>query len=105
MAAAQAVETKEMNEARPNVSDDGYAHHFQPKTLKNFSSGNRSIKFKDILPQNVSQMITKTIAISKKQTSLFAFKGKSIEIETATCSKFPNGGKNTVEKLLRSEGH
>ena len=51
-----------------------------------------STEFKDILPWNISQIITKTVPISTKivisyvmkQVSHFEFDGKSMETETAT---------------------
>ena len=38
--------------------------NFSLNPLKMFTSSSRSTKFKDILPWNISQMITKTIPIS-----------------------------------------
>ena len=60
--------------------------------LTKFTSSSRSTEFKDILPWNISQMITKTIPISTriviiyamKQGILFEFIGKSMETETTT---------------------
>ena len=42
--------------------------------LTKFTSSSRSIKFKDILPWNISQMITKTILISTRIAISYAMK-------------------------------
>ena len=69
------------------------------KPLTIFASSSRSIEFKDILPWNISQMITKTISISTRivmrwnGASPFEFDGKSMGAETTTWSEFPNGEK------------
>ena len=60
--------------------------------LTKFTSSSRSTKFKDILPWNISQMITKTVPISTrivisyamKLGILFEFGGKSMETEATT---------------------
>ena len=60
--------------------------------LTKFTSSSRSTKFKDILPWNISQMITKTVPISTrivisyamKLGILFEFDGKSMETEATT---------------------
>ena len=62
--------------------------------LTRFTSS-RSTEFKDILPWNISQIITKTTPVSK-------FIGKSVETETTT-SEYPNGGKAIVEQILVSK--
>ena len=74
--------------------------------LTNFSSTSRSTNFKDILPWNISQMITKTIPISTRIIISYAMKwvsccelvGKSMETETTTWSEFPNERKAIVEQ-------
>ena len=79
--------------------------------LTKFTSSSRSTEFKDILPWNISQMITKTIPISTrivinyamKGASHWQFDGKSMETETTTWSEFPNGGQAIVEQTLASE--
>ena len=79
--------------------------------ITKFTSSSGSIKLKDILPWNISQMTTKTIPIStrivisyaKKQGIRCEFDGKSMETETETWSEFPNGGKAIVEEILASE--
>ena len=55
MAAAQEAENH-----GDEIFHEGYIHQFQPEPFKKFNSS-RSTKFKDILPWNISQMITKTI--------------------------------------------
>ena len=79
-------------------------------SLSKFTSS-RSTEFKDILPWNISQMITKTIPISTrivirhamKQGIRCEYNGKSMETETITWSKFPNRGTAIVEQILVSE--
>ena len=79
--------------------------------LTKFTSSSRSTEFKDILPWNISQMITKTIPISMrivksnimKWASHCEYDGKSMETETITWSEFPSGGKAIVEQILASE--
>ena len=71
--------------------------------LTKFTSSSRSTEFKDALPWNISQMITKTISISSriaisnvmKRGSRCEYDGKSMETETTT---FLNGEKAVVEK-------
>ena len=78
--------------------------HLNP--LTNFTSTSRSTSFKDILPWNISEMITKTIPISTRIIISYAMKwvsccelvGKSMETETTTWSEFPNEGKAIVEQ-------
>ena len=54
-------------------------------TLIKFNSS-RSTEFKDILTWNISQMIMKTVPISKRIVISYAMKfdGKSMETETTT---------------------
>ena len=60
--------------------------------LKKFTNSSRSTEFKDILSWNISQMIAKTVPISRrivisykmKWASSFEFKRKSMETETKT---------------------
>ena len=65
--------------------------------LTKFTSSSRSTKFKDILPWNISQMITKTIPISTRIVISYVMKwsiplwiwwkvNQSMETETATWS-------------------
>ena len=56
--------------------------------------------FKDILPWNISQMITKAVPISTRIVISYAMKQ---ETETTTWWEFPNGGKTIVEQILASE--
>ena len=78
--------------------------------LKKFTSSSRSSAFKDILPWNISQMITKTVPISTRivisyqrwnRASWWEFERKSLEIDT--WSEFSNGGKVTVQPILTSQ--
>ena len=74
--------------------------------LTKFTSSSRSTKFKDILPWNISQMITKTIPISTRIVISYVMKrGIPLEMESeaTTWSEFPNGGKAIVEQILTSE--
>ena len=48
--------------------------NFNLNPLTKFPSSSRSTKFNDILPWNISQMITKTIAISKRIAISYAKK-------------------------------
>ena len=72
-----------------------------------FTSSSRSPKFKDILPWNTSQMITKTIPISKRKVISYAMKQDMTlqcnETETTAWSEFSNGGKTIVEQILWNE--
>ena len=72
--------------------------------LTKFSTSSSSIKLKNILPQNTSQIISKTIPVSTgivKWASPFEFEEKSMKTEKRT-SEFSNGGKDT-EEILASE--
>ena len=69
-----------------------------------FTSKGKSTEVKDILPWNISQIIMKIIPISRRiVASCCECIGKSMETETTTWSKFPNGGKAIVEQILVSE--
>ena len=55
--------------------------------LTKLTSSSRSTEFKDILPWNLSQMITKTVPISMRIVISYAIKpdvGKSMDTETTT---------------------
>ena len=54
------LKTTEMNEVWPDMFNVEYTDQFQPGTTHKISTISRSTKFKDILPWNVSQLITKT---------------------------------------------
>ena len=79
--------------------------------LTKFTSSSRSTEFKDIMPWNISQMITKTVPISTRIVTSNAMKrviplwidGTSMKSEITTWSKFPNGGRAIVEQILASE--
>ena len=76
------------------------------KPLTIFTSSNRSTKFKDILPLNISQMITKTIPISMRIVISYAMKWGILlwmETEATTWSQFSNCKKTTVKQILASE--
>ena len=64
----------EMSEAWPDTVDKGYVHQFQPEPILKFTSSSRSTEFKDILPWNISQMITKTVPISTRIVISYALK-------------------------------
>ena len=75
------------------------------------SSSSRSTEFKDILPWNISQIITKTIPISMRIVISYEMQlgiplwifGKSMETETTTWSEFSSGGKACRTKLASEE--
>ena len=79
--------------------------------LTKFTSSSRSIKFKDNLPWNMSQMIMKTIPISmrivisyaEKQGILMWIWWKVSGNWDKTWSEFSNGGKSIEEQILASE--
>ena len=76
--------------------------------LTKFTISRRSTELKDILPWNISQMITKTMQISTriainnamKQGIHCEYDGKSMETETTPWSELPKGGKAIVEHIL-----
>ena len=79
--------------------------------LTKFTSSRKSTEFKDILPWNISQFITKIIPIStrkviamrRNEASRFEFNGKSMETDTTTWLEFSNGGKAIVEEIVASK--
>ena len=70
--------------------------------LTKFTSSSRSTELKDIFSWNISQMIMKTVLISRrivisytiKRGIPFQFDGESMETDTTTCQKFPMEGKS-----------
>ena len=60
------LKTMEMSEVWPDTYNEGYIHQFQPEPTHKLTSNSRRTKLKDILQQNISQMITNTISISTK---------------------------------------
>ena len=80
-------------------------------SLTKFTYSSRSSEFKDILPQNISKMITKTVSISTRIVISYAMKqGILLWIWwkvngnwDKTWSEFPNRGKAFVEQILASE--
>ena len=79
--------------------------------LTKFTSSSRSTKFKDILPWNISQMITKTIPISTRIVISYAMKrGIPLWIWCKVNGNWDNDmirifqdGKTIVEQTLASE--
>ena len=68
--------------------------NFNSNPLTKFTSSSRSTVFKDILPWNITQMITKTISNSTRIVISYAMKwGKSMETETTILSEFRMKGK------------
>ena len=68
--------------------------NFNSNPLTKFTSSSRSTVFKDILPWNITQMITKTISNSTRIVISYAMKwGKSMKTETTILSEFPMKGK------------
>ena len=100
-----------MSEAWPDIFYEGYIHQSNLNPLTKFTSSSRKTEFKDILPWNISQMITKIVPISTrivisyemKRASRCQYDGKSMETEKTTWSEFPNGGKAIVEQILALE--
>ena len=67
------LKTMDMNEAWPDIFYERYIHsNLNP--LTKFTSSSRSTEFKDILPKNISQMITKTIPIKTRIVVSYAMK-------------------------------
>ena len=64
----------EMSEAWPDTFNEGYIHQFQPEPTHKIHSSNRNTEFKDILPNNISQMFTKAIPISTRIIISYAMK-------------------------------
>ena len=60
------MKTMEMNEAWPDIYDEGYIHQFHAEPTTKFTGSIRSTEFKDIFLWNISQMITKTLSISMR---------------------------------------
>ena len=79
--------------------------------LTKFTSSSRNTEFKDIVPLNISQVITKTVQISTRIVISYVMKpgircefdGKSMKTETTTGLEFPTAGKTIVEQILASE--
>ena len=70
-----------------------------------FASSSRSTEFKDILPWNIYQMITKTIPIStrKKQYDETVHPVVNMMESQWKLRQFPNGRKAIVKQILASE--
>ena len=91
-----------MNEVWPDIYDEGCIHQFQPGRTHRIRL-EQQIKFKDIIPWNISRMLTKTDPITTRIVVSCAVKRDfEIERKTTTWSQFPNGGKATVEQILGS---
>ena len=112
MAAAQAAENHgdewRRLERILSMRDIYINSNLNPRTKSTTSS--RSTGFEDILPQNMSQMITKTIPIRTRSETMWwnkasccEYDGKSMETEKTKWSEFPNGWKGLVEQILVSE--
>ena len=63
-----------MSEVWFDIYDERYIHNSNLKPLTEFTSNRRNTEFKDILSWNISQMITKTIPISKRIDINYAMK-------------------------------
>ena len=68
------LKTIEMSAAWPDTYDEGYNINSNLNPLTKFTTSSRSTEFKDILPWNVSQMITKTIPIRTRIVISYAMK-------------------------------
>ena len=64
----------EMSEAWPDTYMRNIYINSNLKPLTKFTSSSRSTEFKDILPENISQMITETIPISTRIVISYAIK-------------------------------
>ena len=104
------LKTMEMSEAWPDTYDEGYI--IPTWTDSQISPGAaEALSLEKILPLNISQMITKTIPISRRVVISYVMKRniplwiwrKVMETETKTWSKFRNGGKAIVEQILVSK--
>ena len=79
--------------------------------LTKCTSSSRSTEFKNTLPQNISQIIRKTVPISTRIVKRYVMKWashveidrKSMKTQSTTWSGFPNGGKASIEQILVSE--
>ena len=85
--------------------------NFNLHPLTNFTSSSRSTEFKDIIPWNISQMITKTVPIITRIGISYAMKWgipmwiwwKVNENWETTWLKLPNRGKFIVEQIIASK--
>ena len=73
------LKTMEMSEAWPDTFNEVIYINYNLNPLTKFTSSNRSTEFKDILPWNISQMITKTVPISMRVVISNAMK-RSIQL-------------------------
>ena len=73
------LKTMEMSEAWPDTFNEVIYINYNLNPLTKFTSSNRSTEFKDILPWNISQMITKTVPISTRVVISNAMK-RSIQL-------------------------
>ena len=73
------LKTMEMSEAWPDTFNEVIYINYKLNPLTKFTSSNRSTEFKDILPWNISQMITKTVPISTRVVISNAMK-RSIQL-------------------------
>ena len=64
------LKTMEMSEASHDIYVRDLSINSNLKPLTNFTSSIRSSEFKDILPWNISPMITKTVSISPRINKL-----------------------------------
>ena len=93
----------------PTMRDVCISSNLNP--LTKFASSRRSTEFKDILPWNISEMITKTIWISTrifksyamKRASHFEFNGKSIETTWLEFPKWREGHCRTNTSISRNK--
>ena len=66
--------TMEMSKAWPDIFYEGYIHQFQPEpTNKTHHHQQKYQAFKDLLPWNISQLITKTIPISRRTRTVISY--------------------------------
>ena len=63
------LKTMEMSEAWPDTFNEVIYINYNLNPLTKFTSSNRSTEFKDILPWNISQMITKTVQSAREVIS------------------------------------
>ena len=89
-----------MGEACPDTYDVGYIHQFHPQPT---AANSLKAELKDILPCNISQIITKTIPISMRIVIIYAMEQS---IQFWVCQKVNgNWDSNMIKISQRRESH
>ena len=105
------LKTMAMREAWPDISYVGYIHQSQPEPTHKIHCSCRITELKDILPSNISQMITKNAPISTRIVISYEIKWdiplwiwwKVNGNWDTKWSEVPNARKVIVEQILVSE--